>query len=336
MKDWFMQYLVFSRKERVGLVVLLVLIGAVWLLPDLFSKSGKLDKEVLAEADSLQKTVTIADSSVQQGNLKIYSLFSFDPNTLDDTGWLKLGIRPKTIGTIRNYLAKGGRFRKASDLSRIYGLRPDESLRLIPYVVILPAGTSQFKTDIERSDGKLRDRSYSFREPGKYSRYASRYTDYPSARNNKRRDWENRASSFHQRKKITPFDINTADTGLFVALPGIGSRLAMRIVEFREKLGGFYKIEQVSEVYGLSDTVYQLIRPFLLLDSVHTRRISVNEADFDQLNAHPYIQYAEARAIVQYRKQHGLYKEINDLLKINLLTNEWVQKTGPYLSTDTH
>jgi DNA uptake protein ComE-like DNA-binding protein len=143
---------------------------------------------------------------------------------------------------------------------------------------------------------------------------------------------QKKTEPFNQRNKIEPFDINRADTGLLVALPGIGSRLAARIVQFREKLGGFYKIEQVSEIYGISDSVYQMIRPFLFLDSIKIRRIPVNESDFELLHAHPYIQYAEARAIIQYRKQHGPFKEINDLLKISILNIGWLQKAGPYLS----
>ena len=46
---------------------------------------------------------------------------------------------------------------------------------------------------------------------------------------------------------IQSVDINTADTTAFISLPGIGSKLAARIVNFRDKLGGFYSIDQVGE-----------------------------------------------------------------------------------------
>ena len=121
---------------------------------------------------------------------------------------------------------------------------------------------------------------------------------------------------------------------MLVELPGIGSRLAARIVQFREKLGGFYKIEQVAEIYGLQDSVYLLIRPFLLLDEAMLRKIPVNSAGFDTLNAHPYIQFAEARAIVQFRKQHGPFEKMEDLLKISILNKEWLEKVSPYLEID--
>ncbi len=40
-------------------------------------------------------------------------MFYFDPNTLDEAGWQRLGVRDKTIATIKNYLSKGGKFYKA-------------------------------------------------------------------------------------------------------------------------------------------------------------------------------------------------------------------------------
>ena len=317
MKEWLKQYLVFSKKERLGLVVLLALIGSIWLLPELFGTTGKIDKEILARADSFR--VAIADSNSvpgDRGSIKIFSLFPFDPNTLDEEGWEKLGIRPKTIGVIKNYIAKGGRFRVASDLSRIYGLRPDESARLIPYV------------NIGRS-------AIANRQNNGYPVYyrhnaAGAGTAFPG-----RKEGLKFSAKYSRRKEMSPFDINTADTSMLIALPGIGSRLAARIVQFRDKLGGFYKIEQVAEIYGLQDSVYRLIRPFLLLNEVHLRMIPINSLGFDSLNAHPYIQFAEARAIVQYRKQHGAFKNISNLLNISILTQEWLEKVGPYLMIDS-
>ena len=136
MKEWFRQYLVFSRKERAGLAVLLVLIAAVWLLPEFFGRNKKEEQALLKQADSIRLSLSDSSNMAAEGTLKIYTLFRFDPNTLDEEGWQKLGLKPKTIGTIKNYLAKGGRFRRAEDLARIYGLRPDESMRLMPYVDI--------------------------------------------------------------------------------------------------------------------------------------------------------------------------------------------------------
>ncbi len=73
-------------------------------------------------------------------------------------------------------------------------------------------------------------------------------------------------------------DINTADTTAFIALPGIGSKLAQRIVTFRDKLGGFYKIEQVGETFGLADSTFQKIKPRLVLNNSFVKQININTA----------------------------------------------------------
>src|SRR4051812_10680995 len=110
-------------------------------------------------------------------------------------------------------------------------------------------------------------------------------------------------------------DINTADTAAFIALPGIGSRLAARIVLFREKLGGFYDLSQIREVYGLPDSVFMYIAPRLRCDSAYVRKIPLNVADREVLKQHPYIRWNMANALVAYRAQHGDFRSLDDLEK---------------------
>ena len=74
------------------------------------------------------------------------------------------------------------------------------------------------------------------------------------------------------RPALSPIDINTADTTAFIALPGIGSKLANRIIAFRTKLGGFSDVDQIREVYGLKDSVFQIIHPFLSCNTMLSGR----------------------------------------------------------------
>jgi competence ComEA-like helix-hairpin-helix protein len=127
-------------------------------------------------------------------------------------------------------------------------------------------------------------------------------------------------------------DINTADTTAFIALPGIGSKLAARIVSFRDKLGGFYSINQVAETYALPDSTFQKIRSRLLLSSGPFRRLNINTATVDELKAHPYIKWNLANAIVQYRNQHGPYRDLHDLRSIALVEEQWLEKVLPYFT----
>ncbi|WP_315820453.1 helix-hairpin-helix domain-containing protein [Paraflavitalea speifideaquila] len=127
-------------------------------------------------------------------------------------------------------------------------------------------------------------------------------------------------------------DINIADTAAFIALWGIGSKLAQRIINFREKLGGFHTIEQVGETYGLSDSTFQQIRAFLDCPSPKLRIININTIDPSLLAKHPYIRWPLANAIIQYRDQHGAFSTVDQLLQLQLVTPEILGKIRPYLA----
>src|SRR4029077_11188899 len=124
---------------------------------------------------------------------------------------------------------------------------------------------------------------------------------------------------------------NSADTNQLIALPGIGHTLAGRIVNFREKLGGFYSVKQVGETFGIADSVFQKIKPFLVLNETGLKKIPVNTAGIDELKIHPYIRYKLATAIISYRNEHGPFSSIEDLRKIMVITEEIYQKLAPYI-----
>lgn len=133
-------------------------------------------------------------------------------------------------------------------------------------------------------------------------------------------------------KNIAAIDINLADTSQWIALPGIGSKLAFRIVNFRDKLGGFYSIEQVGETYALPDSTFQKIKSRLRVNGSGLRTININTATLEQLKMHPYIKWNIANAMIQYRQQHGPYQSVEDLQKIAIVTPEWLQKVAPYFT----
>jgi DNA uptake protein ComE-like DNA-binding protein len=136
----------------------------------------------------------------------------------------------------------------------------------------------------------------------------------------------------HVRKKTQPFDINTADTSAFIALPGIGSKLAARIVLFRDRLGGFYDVDQVREVYGLQDSVFRKIAPLMICNAKSIKKIDINNAEKDILKVHPYIRWQMANALVEYRNQHGSFRSAEDLQKLENIDTDAVKKMMPYIS----
>lgn len=312
-KHFLKEYLSFTKKERIGIFLLLVLIIIAILIPFVypyFKKDKHYDHSVFAN-QIRQLKIQQTDSA----NPKYYSknfdennytnyyepserhypakgeLFYFDPNTAGINEWVRLGVRQKTAETIQKYLSKGGRFYKPDDIAKIWGLRKHDAERLIPYVRI-----QNQKNEFATAKNEIQ-----------YQRAA--YTA-PVA---------------------TKIEINTSDTSAFISLPGIGSKLAQRIVTFRDRLGGFYSVDQIKETYGLPDSTFQKIKSRLEINS-SIQKININKASLDEVKSHPYIKYPLANAIIQYRTQHGNYSSVNDIKKIMIVTDDIYNKVAPYLT----
>lgn len=134
-----------------------------------------------------------------------------------------------------------------------------------------------------------------------------------------------------QKNQPQPLDINLADSAMFESLPGIGPVLARRMVLFREKLGGFYAVEQISQTFGLADSTFRKIEPRLVRGKEPVRKIHLNTATEETLKSHPYIGYKKARALIRYRNEHGPFHSISDLEKVIQFTPSDIQKLQPYL-----
>ena len=125
-------------------------------------------------------------------------------------------------------------------------------------------------------------------------------------------------------------EINTADTSRLMELPFIGSGRARAIVNYRNRLGGFVRKEQLLEINIIPDSVYKIICNKVTCDGLVFRRMDINHAPADSLK-HPYLTRSLARIIVNYREQHGPFTSVNDLEKLPLLEAEILTKLAPYL-----
>lgn len=131
---------------------------------------------------------------------------------------------------------------------------------------------------------------------------------------------------------ITLLELNTADTADLVKLRGIGSVFSRRIVKYRNLLGGFYKKEQLLEVYGLNNEVYNKISSYVFVDTVEITRININTATINELNKHPYLDYYKSKAIVKYREVVGSFSSVEDLLMVSIIDENTFEKVKPYLT----
>jgi competence protein ComEA len=133
------------------------------------------------------------------------------------------------------------------------------------------------------------------------------------------------------KKELVIVEVNSADTIQLDQIKGIGAAFARRIVKYRERLGGFYKKEQLMEVFGLDSVKFEEIKDQIKVDVSNLKRININTAEFEDLKNHPYLKYKQINAIIQYRKQHGKFNGVDDLKKVVILTPQNLQTLIPYL-----
>ena len=122
-------------------------------------------------------------------------------------------------------------------------------------------------------------------------------------------------------KEGTVVELNTADTTELKKIPGIGSAFAKRIVGYRNLLGGYYSVTQLSEVYGIDEERYNEFVPWFSADPSLISMITVNNISQDSLRRHPYIDYGQARIIMQLRKQKGKLTGWENLQLLNEFTD---------------
>ena len=136
-------------------------------------------------------------------------------------------------------------------------------------------------------------------------------------------------------KPVIVVDIGTADSAELVLLKGIGPSFARRISIYRNKLGGFAFKEQLKEVWGFSDSLYQSLLPEICLkDSFNIKQINLNKADFNEMRNHPYIGYQLSSMISNYRQQHHGFKDLDEIKKLPLVNEQLYSKLAPYLTID--
>ena len=132
----------------------------------------------------------------------------------------------------------------------------------------------------------------------------------------------------------TIVELNTADTTTLKMIPGIGSAFANRIVRYRNLLGGFYAVQQLSEVYGIDEERYIALAPWFTVDESLIQKLPVNSLPQDSLSRHPYINYRQARAIVRLRTQKKQLSGWENLTLLDEFTEDDKNRILPYLSFD--
>ncbi|MBO7617185.1 MAG: helix-hairpin-helix domain-containing protein [Bacteroidales bacterium] len=298
------KWLSFSKGERVAIITILAAI-LILILACLFRPSRKtLSDDSLHNLDSLLALhQTAIEQQQQQQAEKAQEVaelhpFPFNPNTITEEEWRQIGLTDRQVRNIMNYKAKGGKFYSKNDLGKLYTISEEDFAQLEPFIV-LPEVQRNKKTKSTEQSGVSTGST----------------TAKPV-----------------EKKAIPIVDINTVDSTTLVELPLIGGFMASRILEFRDKLGGFVDLEQLRDVKGMDEARFAAIKPYINLGEVEIRKVDVNRADFKTLVHHPYFSYEQVKRIFNQREKRGMIKnwvQLEELLKeegeVNPLLERYVQ-----------
>ena len=281
----------YSKSERRAVYVLCVLIALLLIGIWMVPKASIPLVTELPKVDSVALR-TFKKPSVAKDTP--VSLFVFDPNKADSIGLSRLGLPVHVVRNILKYRQKGGSFKTSESFSRIYGLEQDLFEQLKPYIRIVKPKVAESKkvdTVVLVKESKVK----AFK--------------YPEG---------------------TLVDVNVADTTELKKIPGIGSGIAKAIVVYRNRLGGFYSLDQLAEIEYITPSLMKWFK----LEEPLVRPLKINEVGLETLRAHPYLNFYQARIIVEHRRKKGSIKSLSQLSLYEEFTEKDLERLSAYFKFD--
>ncbi len=309
-----------TSEQWLGIVILALLAGIILFLLHRFQPSIQEPTEPIS--DSLRTAFTqhqAEQDSIRKAQWKkkyprdtiAIHMQLFDPNTADSSTLVHLGLKPWQATNMLKYRAKGGRYRKAEDMKKLYGMTDSMYNTLLPYIMIDTIAIHRYRDSVRQSmQHSIRDSTMTDSLP-----------------------------TYISPKRDTILNLRTADTTELNMIRGIGNYRAQQIIRYREQLGGFTSVEQLREIKALqplftdSLSADSLLSHFFL-DSIIVEPLRVNQARPEILQRHPYLTFEQAKAIYELRRSKIRLKHIDQLKTLDCLTPNDLNRLSPYLNFD--
>lgn len=355
-REWFE----ITKAEYRGIMVLFTLIMMLWAINfylKYFLKHNTIN-DIKNTVNVLYYDSTIShEKYAEKLNYKYIGYFNINEISFEEL--IHSGLREKTAKAIINYRNKGGKFFKPEEVYRIFNIDSSWVAFQLPYMVINEEKTDKsYKKSEElflfnpnevdsielirlgfkpwqvsnllryRHRGgkfyKKEDMKRLYGIDTSFYRKIAPYIDLPEAFR-----WDSTESA---KGRVNRIHLNSSDSSDLIVLPGIGPVLAGRIIRYRNALGGFINAEQLLEVYGIDSLKWEILLPYIEVDTALIRKININNADESVLASHPYIRKGLAREIVAFRKNFRLFKSVTEIDKLSLAKDKDLKKLYPYLS----
>lgn len=307
MFDDFFYYTKSQRRAILALSVLLCIVLSGWVITSV--RKGKKLPENMTAADSLRidtffasirreqkssSTTFLVKEEKQLAGKQLYALDlrPFDPNTADSAELVDMGIPTFIVRNMLRYREKGGKFKSAATLSRIYGMDSSLFNQLKSFVQITDKIDSKY--DLVKKDTLEVKLLYA-----KSEKFA----------------------------EGTLVDLNSADTVILKQVPGIGSFLARKIVAYRNRLGGFVAVDQLQDIKQIKVS----LNKWFTVSGKPLRYLEINKWGLDALRSHPYMDFYKAKAIIEYRRKRGKIKSLSQLSLFEEFSEKDLKRLSPYL-----
>ena len=356
------EFFTYNKKQRNGLLVLIAVLVVIQLV--LYFEHYRPAPN---EGDTSQLHSIISeweeakDSLGNFGSTLEIEYFTFDPNTATANQFEALGLPPYLASRIVKYRRKGGRFSKKEDLLSIYDMDSTWYYNVAPYITI------ESQSEVERfssSTRKLNLKPFEINTVTQTELESFNIKEWQAKRIITFREKVHPFKAKEELYKVYGFDsafvkellpfvmideveeeddspteiimveLNRADSLQLLSIKGIGPTFSKRILEHREKLGGFYSKEQLLEVYGMDAERLAQIDEWITIDENQIRKLNVNEATFKELLRHPYIEYNMVKSIVNFREQVRPFKNVGELKNLEFFNQKKVERLKPYLKVE--
>ncbi len=221
--------------------------------------------------------------------------FTFDPNTADSTQLLRLGLRPWQVRSIYRYRARGGIYKKKEDFANLYGLTVKDYRRLEPYIHISP--------DYRPAAALIASRRDTVRP---------------------QRDTATWPRKIAEEQRIV---LNTADEATLRKVPGIGFYFAQEILRHGRWLGGYVDVNQLDDITDFP----QEAKKYFVIHGAAPQKLMINKLSLSALRRHPYLNFYQAKAILDYRRMYGKIQSLQDLSLLPAFNETDLKRLEPYV-----
>ena len=198
-------------------------------------------------------------------------LFYFDPNKIDSQSAILLGLPEKQVRSLIHYRLKGGRFKNRDDFAKLYGLSPENFQLLRPFI---------FMNIESEKEG-----------PNYYRNQRKRNT---GLNKKDRNDFD-----------FNKININSIDETEWSKVILIPKALIKRIIAYRIYLGVYTSVYQLKKVYGMNDSIFQLMIPNVYVQNKENELPNANALNFNDWKKLNLFTDKQIWMILRLKKEHN-------------------------------